>query len=90
MVKIVQGKPGELSKNASLLRRIELPIKPSNKDEDRIKLTGRYTEEGLLEITVVDDLLGEPVSDSFIYTPGLSEAEINEKRKQLKMDIEGS
>ena len=83
LVKIVQGKPGELSKHASLLREIRVPIKPSDKDQDRIRLKGRYTEEGLLELTVVDELLGKPVSDSFVHKAGLSEAEIDDKRKRL-------
>lgn len=83
VVKIVQGKEGELSKNCPLLREITVSIQPSQKDEDRIVLKGRYSEEGLLELTVVDDLLGKPVSDAFIYKTGLSEAEIDQKREQL-------
>lgn len=86
-VKIVQGKEGELSKNCPLLRKFTVPIQPSGNDEDRIRLKGRYTEEGLLELTVVDDLLGKPVSDSFIHKTGLSEDEINQKRKQLRKDM---
>jgi len=45
VLKIVQGKAGELSKNASLLRQIDLPIKPSDKDEDRIKLVTRHRQK---------------------------------------------
>lgn len=83
LMKIVQGKPDEISKNAALLRKIEVPIKPSDHDQDRIKLHGRYTEEGLLETTIVDELLGQPVSDSFTYSAGLTEAEIDEKRREF-------
>jgi molecular chaperone DnaK (HSP70) len=83
VIKIVQGIPDELSENSTLLREITVPIKPSEKDENRILLQGRYTEEGLLETTVVDELLGQPVSDSFTYSAGLSEDEIQEKTKRL-------
>jgi len=86
-LKIVQGKEKERSKNSTLLRTITVPIQPSDNDENRIKLKGRYTEEGLIELTVVDDLLGRPISDSFVYKAGLSDAEIDQKRKQLRKDM---
>jgi molecular chaperone DnaK len=81
MVKIVQGKPDDLSENASVLREIRVPIQPSDKDQDRIRVKGCYTAEGLLELTVVDDLLGKVVSDSFIHKPGLSGTDIEQKRR---------
>jgi len=83
LIKIVQGDPGELSAHASPLREIKVPIKPSDKDQDRIRVKGRYTEEGLLELTVMDEILGKPISDSFVHKTGLSEAEIDDKRRQL-------
>lgn len=83
-VKIVQGEPKALSKTATLLKEIEIPIQPSDKEESRILVKGRYTEEGLLELTVTDDLLGKPVSDSFIHSSGLSEEEIDKCRKMVK------
>jgi molecular chaperone DnaK len=89
LIKIVQGKPDELSSNASILREIGVPIQPSNKDEDRIRVRGRYTAEGLLELTVVDDLLGQAISDSFVHQPGLSSAEIEQKRRDMAGPMEG-
>lgn len=80
LIKIVQGKPGEPSSGAPLLREIRVPIAPSDQDEDRIRVKGRYTAEGLLELTVVDDLSGQTISDSFVHQPGLSRAEIEQKR----------
>jgi len=74
LVKIVQGKPGELSTTATLLREIDVPIQPTSIDEDRVRVRGRYTEEGLLELTVTDDVLGKPVADSFVYAQGLDKA----------------
>lgn len=88
-VKIVQGKPDELSSNASILREIRAPIQPSDKDQDRIRVKGRYTAEGLLELTVVDDLSGQTVSDSLIYQPGLSGTEIEQKRRDMTGQMEG-
>ena len=90
VMKIVQGKPGALSRNSSLLREIKVPIRPSREDEDRIKLKGRYTAEGLLETTIVDDHLGQAVSDSFTHSSGLSDAEIEDKREQFMKDIGGT
>ena len=83
LVKIVQGKADEPSSSASLLREIRVPIAPSDKDENRITVKGRYTAEGRLELTVVDALSGREVSDSFVHTPGLSDAEIQQKRDAM-------
>lgn len=88
VVKIVQGEPGALSKNCTILREFRVPIKSASKDMDRIKHKGCYTDEGLLEMTVVDDLLNKPIDVSFTYEAGLSDAEIDEKREQLKKDME--
>jgi molecular chaperone DnaK (HSP70) len=82
-ITIVQGKPDEPSEDAVVLREIRAPIQPSDKDTDRIRVKGRYTAEGLLELTVVDDLSGQAISDSFIHQPGLSSAEIEQKRHDL-------
>jgi len=84
MIRIIQGVPGELSENSTLLREINVPIQPTDHDKERIKICGCYNAEGILEITVVDEVLGKPVSDSFTYSTGLTQAEIDEKRKQLK------
>ena len=89
-IKLVQGEPGELSSKSTLLRKIAVPIKPSDNHADRINVKGKYTEQGLLEITVMDELLGQPVSDSFIYNAGLSEAEIDEMRIKLNKESEDS
>jgi len=89
-VKIVQGQPDAPSAGATVLREIRVPIQPSNKDEDRIRVQGRYTAEGLLELTVTDDLLGKAVSESFIHKPGLSGAEIEQKRRDMASRTGGS
>lgn len=83
-VKLIQGKENELSSNSTLLRTVTVPIKASDKDGNRICVNGRYTEQGILEITIVDDLLGKPISDSFIHKAGLSDAEIKQKTSHLK------
>ncbi len=88
-VKIVQGKPEEPSTNASILREIRAPIQPSDNDQDRIRVKGRYTAEGLLELTVVDESSGQTISDSFIHQPGLSGTEIEQKRRTLAGPTEG-
>ncbi len=64
-------------------------IQPSDKDQDRIRVKGRYTAEGLLELTVVDDLSGQTISDCFIHQPGLSGTEIEQKRRNLAGQTEG-
>jgi hypothetical protein len=89
VVKIVQGQKDEPSKNSALLRKITLPIQPSDHDRDRIRMKGHYTKEGLIELDIVDDLLGQPISDSFVYKASLSNAEIDQKRKQLIKDMGG-
>ena len=83
-VKLIQGKEHELSKNSTLLRRINVPIKPSDQDGNRICINGKYTEQGILEITITDDLLGKPISDSFVHKAGLSDTEIEKKTNHLK------
>ncbi|MCJ7783226.1 MAG: Hsp70 family protein, partial [Desulfobacterales bacterium] len=88
MVKIVQGEPEALSENCPIIRKFTVPIQPCTEDLDRILLKGRYTEEALIEMTVVDDLLNKPINVSFTYKAGLSEAEIDEKRDQLRRDME--
>ena len=79
----VQGQPGAPSSGASVLREIRVPIQPSNRDEDRIRVNGRYTAEGRLELTVMDDLLGKAVSDTFVHQPGLTGTEIEQKRRDM-------
>jgi molecular chaperone DnaK len=88
-VKIVQGKPDEPSAGAAVLREIRAPIQPSDSDQNRIRVKGRYTAEGLLELTVVDDLSGQAISDSFIHQPGLSGMEIEQKRRDMAGSVEG-
>lgn len=73
VVKIVQGKDGLLSEDSTLLREFTVPIQPSDRDSDRINVKGRYTEDGLLEITVFDTLLNKPVNITFTYKPGMTE-----------------
>ena len=89
-VKLVQGEPGQPSSNSTLLRKITVPIKPSAEHADRINVKVKYNEQGLLELTVMDELLGKPVSDSFIYSAGLSDAEINEMKIKLNKESEGT
>jgi molecular chaperone DnaK len=88
IVKIVQGEPEALSDNCPIIRKFTVPIQPCTEDMERILLKGRYTEEALIEMTVVDDLLNKPINVSFTYKAGLSEAEIDEKRDQLRRDME--
>lgn len=76
-LKLVQGRPDELSKHSTLIREINVPIEPSDRDEDRIIVKGRYTEEGLIELTITDAITGKPISDSFIHKSGLSESKNN-------------
>ncbi len=84
VVKLVQGKPEELSDKSKLIREIKVPIEPSQEDSARIVVKGQYSEEGILSITVLDELLGKPVDDSFVYKTGLSEDEIQMKKKEFE------
>jgi molecular chaperone DnaK len=88
-VKIIQGTPDVPSANAPILREIRAPIQPSDSDQNHIRVKGRYTAEGLLELTVVDDLSGQAICDSFIYKPGLSGTEIEQKRRDMAGQMEG-
>jgi len=84
VVKLVQGIQDELSKDSTILRKIDVPIKPTDHDDNRIIVNGCYNAEGILEITVTDKVLGKPVTDSFAYQAGLTQTEINEKRKKFE------
>lgn len=84
VVKLVQGQPDQPSESSTLIREIRAPIQPSEKDASRICVQGEYTEEGLLKITVIDELLGQPVSESIVYKTGLSEADIQIKKQELE------
>lgn len=88
LVKIVQGEPGALSGGCPIIRKFTVPIQPCNEDLERILLKGHYSEEALIEMTVVDDLLNKPINVSFSYKAGLTDAEIDDKRIQLRKDLE--
>lgn len=86
-IKLVNGKPDELSSRATVIRHIHVPIQPSEHDQDRILLKGCYNEEGLLELTILDELLGTPVNEAFVYKPGIdtpSENVTQIARKRVK------
>lgn len=88
LVKVVQGEPEAPSDNCPIIRKFTVPIQPCTEDLERILLKGRYTEEALIEMTVVDDLLNKPINVSFTYKAGLTDAEIDDKRDQLRRDME--
>jgi molecular chaperone DnaK len=81
-VKIVEGKPGELSGKSTLLKEFEVPVQPSDKSEQCIEVVMKFTKEALLEVEAWDKRLNQRVSVKFTYQAGLSDAEIN-TRKEL-------
>ena len=84
VIKLLQGQPGQLSSESTLLREVRVPIEPSAADADRIIIKGVYTAEGLLEISITDELLGKPVSDSFVYSAGLSVDDIQKRHAEFQ------
>ena len=85
-VKFVSGQPDQLSRDCPLLHEVKVPIRPSDKHADRIIVEGKINEEGVVNITVKDELLDKPVTDSFVHTAGLTKAEIDQKRRQFEQE----
>jgi molecular chaperone DnaK len=83
-VKIVEGKPNEPSANSKLIGEMEVPVKPSQKDEQRIVVVMKFTDEGLLEVRGWDKVLNQPQQVQFTYRAGLTQEEIDKKRKELQ------
>ena len=86
VVKFVSGQPGHLSRDCPLLHEVKVPIRPSDKHADRIIVEGKITDEGVVNITVKDELLDKPVNDSFVHAAGLTKSEIDQKRQQFEQE----
>jgi molecular chaperone DnaK len=86
VVKFVSGQPEQLSKDCPLLHEVKVPIRPSDKHADRIIVEGKITDEGVVNITVKDELLDKTITDSFVHAAGLTKAEIDQKRRQFEQD----
>jgi molecular chaperone DnaK len=86
VVKFVSGQPKQLSDECPVLHEVRVPIRPSDEHADRIIVEGKINEEGIVNITVKDELLDKPVTDSFVHTAGLTKAEIDQKRKEFEQD----
>jgi len=86
VVKFVSGQPDQLSTQCPVLHEVRVPIRPSDKHADRIIVEGKITEEGVVNITVKDELLDKPINDSFVHAAGLTKAEIDQKRRQFEQE----
>jgi molecular chaperone DnaK len=86
VVKFVSGQPEQLSAPCPVLHEVRVPIRPSDKHTDRIIVEGKITEEGVVNITVKDELLDKSITDSFVHAAGLTKAEIDQKRRQFEQE----
>jgi len=84
-VKLIDGRPGELSSNFTPLQEAQVQVQPvEEKDnDDRIEFKIVMDTEGMVDIQVRDKLLNKPVPIKFKFHTGLSESEIEEQHKQL-------
>jgi molecular chaperone DnaK len=90
IAKFVIGEPDQLSNDCPVIREINIPTQPSDKHECRIVIRGKYTEEGTFEMTLVDELKGVPVRESFNYVAGLSKTDIDQKRRDFDKAQKGA
>jgi molecular chaperone DnaK len=84
-VKLIDGRPGELSDNFTPLQEVQVEVQPAEeKDNDgRIEFKIKMDTEGMVDIKVRDKLLNKPVPINFKFHTGLSDDEIKKQHKQL-------
>jgi len=84
-VKLIDGRPGELSSDFKPLQEAEVAIQPTSDAEnsERIEFIIAMDIEGMVEIKVRDTVLNKPVPLKFKFHTGLSEAQIDDQRNQL-------
>ena len=84
-VKLIDGRPGELSSNFTPLQEAQVKVQPAEKkdNEDRIEFKIRMDAEGMVDIKVRDKLLNKPVPIKFKFHAGFSDSEIKQEHKQL-------
>ena len=84
-VKLIDGTPNELSSNYKPLQEAEVEVQPTTEDknDDRLEFKISMDTEGLVDINVRDKILNKPVPIKFKYHAGLSDSQIDQKRKEL-------
>ena len=85
-VKLIDGKPGELSSNYSPLEEAEVEVKPTDEsnNKERIQFKIGMDTEALVSIEVCDKLLKKPIPIKFRFHSGLSDSDIQQMRTQLE------
>jgi molecular chaperone DnaK len=85
-VKLIDGKPGELSKNYTPLQQAEVSVQPTDKsnNNDRIEVKTTMDTEALVKIEVRDKILNKPIPIKFKFQAGLSNSDIDQMKNQLK------
>ena len=82
-VKLYDGHAGELSKNCAPLEEVEVQVQPTDEsnNNDRIEFRILMDTEGLVHIDVRDKLLNKPVPIKLKFHTGLTDSDVQEKRK---------
>jgi len=85
-VKLIDGKPEELSENYTPLQQAEIKVQPTDKEnnDDRIEVKTIMDTEALVKIEVRDTILNEPVPIEFKFHAGISDSDIEKMRTQLQ------
>jgi molecular chaperone DnaK len=85
-VKLIDGKPGELSKDFTPFKDFEVKVKPTNKsdNQDRIEIKVSMDEQGLVHCRAKDRLLDEPADVEFNFDTSLSDDDIDRQRDDLE------
>ena len=85
VVKLIDGRPGELSNNFTPLQEARIEVQPAEKEDndDRIEFKITMDTEGMVDIKVRDKLLNKPVPIKFKFHTGLSDSEIKKQQEQL-------
>jgi len=85
-VKLIDGKPGELSDNYTPLQQAEVSVQPTDKSNntDRIEVKTTMDTEALVHIEVRDKILNKPIPIKFKFHAGLSDSDIGQMKNQLK------
>jgi len=84
-VKLIDGKPDDLSSNYTPLEQVEVQVQPTDEanNEDRIEFTTKMDIEALVHISVRDKLLNKPVPIKFTFHAGLLDRDLDEQRQKL-------
>lgn len=84
--KLIDGKAGARSEDFVPLVEAEVEIQPTDEanNDDRIQFKTKMDVEGLVSIEVRDKLLNKPVPIRLKFDTGLSDADIEQRQRQLE------